>query len=273
MKIVALIKTWSGEEWLKASVLSILKHVDKVVLLTSDVSWIGHRGNPSIPMIEEIMKLHNQNNKIIHINYDEPNQLKHCQYGYEWIKKNFPDTDYIFLGDSDEIWDDQNMITFKNYVLHNPQYDAYRVNIYTYIKSPLFRIDPVEPLKPVSMISTRIPNMGTEARACTIKPFVCIPDVYYHHYVFVRMHFNHVLEKLVQSHTSEKQPYEDMSQWIPNVWNTIPNVPKSWTEKRGGFHPAIGFGRNWKSIKVINKNEVPRILHNSNMPIAKKFGL
>lgn len=273
MKICALYKCFSGEEWLKPSVLSILRHVDKIVLLTSDVSWIGGNGNPSLEAIDEIIKLHGGNGKIIHINHDEPNQLKHCMYGYNYIKQHFPDHEWVQLIDSDELWDDENYIKAKDFLRKNPDFPAYRTQMYTYIKSPLFRIDPPEPLKPVCFIKNGLHDMGNEPRGCTIKPFTTMTDVYYHHMVFVRMHFNKVLEKLIQSHVSEKQPYESMDKWIVEVWNKLPHVPPSWTNQRGGFHPAIGFGRNWKNIKIINKSELPRCLHNSQMPIARKFGL
>ena len=56
MRIIALYKVFSGEEWLKPSVLSILPFVEKVVLLTSNVSWIGGRGNPSLPVVRELVR-------------------------------------------------------------------------------------------------------------------------------------------------------------------------------------------------------------------------
>lgn len=273
MKITALIKVWSGEEWLKACIASIYNHVYKIVIITSDVSWIGGKDNPSIPIIKEMAYCHDPEGKIIHINYNTSNQMEHCQYAYEYIKKELPETDYIQLIDSDELWDDNNYKKAIQFIKDNPGFDAYRTQMYTYIKRPYYRIDPIEPLKPVCFISTNRPDMGMEPRGCAIKPFKEMPDVYCHHFVFVRYHFNRVLEKLVQSHVSEKQPYEDMSKWIPEVWNKLPDVTASWTQKRGGFHPAIGFGKNWKSIKTVLLEELPEVLHNQRFPEILKYGV
>ena len=272
MKIVAFYKVWSGEEFLIPSLLSIYKHVYKIVLLTSDISWIGGNGNPAIEQIEKFKQEFDTEKKIFHINHDEPNQLKHCMYGYNWIKERWGDKiDWVQLIDSDELWDDTNYTKAIQHLERNPNHNAYRTHMYTYVKSVNFRIEPPEPLKPVCFIKPNLKDMGMEPRGCAIKPFDMI-DCTCHHYVFVRGHFNKVLEKLVQSHVSEKQPYESMDKWIVNVWNTLPNVPESWTRNRGGFHPAIGFGRNWKSIKIIGENEMPEILNDARCKYVKRFG-
>lgn len=256
MKIIALYKCWSGEEWLEPSVKSILPFVEKIVLLTSDVSWIGGKGNPSLPVIEQILKQYPD--KVIHINYDEPNQLKHCMYGFRYIKNNFK-CDYIQLIDSDEVWDELEYQKAIEFLKMNPDHKSYRTQMYTYIKSPFYRIDPPEPLKPVCFINPNILNdMGCEPRGCGIKPFATMKNVWCHHFVFVRTHFNKVLEKLIQSHVSEKQPYERMDKWIPEVWNKLPDRNRGMFPN--GYHPAIGFGHNWKEIKVITKKELPEVL-------------
>ena len=254
MKIVALIKCWSGEEFLEPSVESIINHVEKVVLLYSEVSWIGGTGNPSAAVIANLKKKYP--NKIVVLRHDESNQLKHCDYGYKYIQSHF-DCDYVQLIDSDEPWDDTDYIKAKEFLARNPGYKAYRTQMYTYIKSPFYRVDPIEPLKPVCFIRPDLPNMGTEARACTIEPFAVMPDVYCHHFVFVRSHVNKVFEKLIQSHVSEKQPYEPLPTWITEVWNKLPDYNRQ--RFPNGFHPAIGFGHNWKNLKVVEKDDLPKI--------------
>jgi hypothetical protein len=273
MKIIAFYKCWSGEEFLIPSILSIYKHVYKIVLLTSNVSWIGGKDNPSIEQIEKFKQEFDHERKIFHLEYDEPNQLKHCDYAYQWIKERWGNKiDFVQLIDSDEIWDDNNYKKAIECLRNNPKYLAYRTDMYTYIKSPYYRIEPPEPLKPVCFIKPNLKDMGNEPRGCALKPFFHMNGVYIHHYVFVRNHFNKVLEKLIQSHVSEKQPYEDMSKWIPQVWNNLPNIPESWTRHRGGFHPAIGYGRNWKNLKKITDNEIPQIIHHPQCEYIKNFG-
>jgi hypothetical protein len=210
-----------------------------------------------------MIECHDPDKKLIHINYDEMNQIKHCMYGYKYIQNNF-DCDYVQLIDSDELWDDLNYIKAIEFLKQNIGYKAYKTYMYTYIKSPFFRIDPIEPLRPVCFIKSDLQDMGLEPRGCAIKPDIIMP-IFCHHFVFVRYHFNKVLEKLIQSHVSEKQPYEDMSKWIPEIWNELPDCKEN-------FHPAIGFGHHWKRIKRITYEELPEVLHNQKYPEILKFG-
>jgi hypothetical protein len=269
MKIIALIKTWSGEEWLKPCIESIYNYVHKVVILTSNISWIGGVDNPSLPVIKEMLEFYDPDNKLIHIEHDEPNQIKHCMYAYKYIQNNL-ECDFVQLIDSDELWDVNNYKRALSFLKNHPDHKAYRTNMYTYIKSPFFRIDPPEALKPVCFIKPDLNDMGLEPRGCAIKPFTIMSDVWCHHFVFVRYHFNKVLEKLIQSHVSEKQPYEDMSKWIPEVWNKIP-----WYNKDvfpNGMHPAIGYGHQWKNVRKLDYDELPEVLHNQRYPDILRFG-
>jgi len=254
MKIVALYKVWSGEEWLKPSVESIIDHVEKVVLLYSNVSWIGGTGNPSMGVIKDLTNKYP--GKVIALRKDESNQLKHCEYGFQYIKSNIP-CDYVQLIDSDEVWDNKEYEKAKEFLIKKPGYHTYRTQMYTYIKKATYRVDPLEGLKPVCFVDSKIPTLGNQPRACNL-PTTTMPDVYCHHFVFVRTTFNQVLEKLVQSHVSEKQLYQQMDKWIPEVWNKLPNYNRIMF--RDGLHPAIGFGASWRNLKVISAKELPTIL-------------
>lgn len=266
IKLVAFYKVFSGEEWLLPSVLSIYNHVEKIVILTSDYNWSGSKGNPSIPMIENIVFDNDPDGKIIHIHHNEVDQLKHCEFGYNYIRKNLI-YDFVMLIDSDEIWDDENLIRAKHHLSAEPLNSGiltYRTQTYTYVKSPFYRVHPIEQLHPVCFVRSTLSNLGTEARACSFKETQLIDDVYYHHFVHVRLSSNKVLEKIITSHISEKQPYREiMDEWVPNCWNKLPNVVD--------FHVAIGFESTWKSIVVISKSELPQILQNHNFEIMEKF--
>lgn len=267
VKIIGLMKVFSGEEWLRASVMSILPFVEKVMLLTSNVSWIGGKGNPSISIVKQLVAEYPD--KIEHLEHDESNQLIHCMFGFEHIKRNY-DCDFIQLIDSDELWDAENYQKALAYLAKYPDALAYRTQMFTYIKSPFYRIDPPEPLKPVCFINAKLKDMGNQPRGCSIKPFVIMPDIWCHHFVFVRSHFNKVLEKLIQSHVSESQSYERMDRWIPECWNKLPDWNKELFPN--GIHPAIGYGHHWKSIKKVGIEDLPEILDDPDYRYIFDFG-
>lgn len=291
MRIVALCKTFAGEEWIRPMTMSIYPYVDKIVFVNSEISWTGRKGNTCKPIIygmkDGILKKLNRlevrrkkhinileskidiENKIISLNYDTVNQSRQCQLGYKYIQKHIP-CDYVMLIDTDEVWDDYDMQEAIKFIKKNPEYPTYRTAIYTYIKSPYWRIAPIESLKPVSFVSAKLESLGDNARCCDL-PSVLIEreqniPVYYHHFVYVRKDFNTVLEKIVSSHVSERANYVDMSKWIPEVWNKLPEVGG-----RVGFHPAVGFQRNWLGIERIRREQLPRVLREQNFPIMEGF--
>ena len=195
--------------------------------------------------------------------------MVHCMYGFEHIKRNYH-CDYIQIIDSDELWDSENYLKAISFLEQNPGLSAYRAQMYTYLKSPFYRVDPPEPLKPVCFINAKLPDMGNQPRGCALNPFVIMPDVWCHHFVFVRSSFNKVLEKLIQSHVSESQPYESMDKWVPECWNKLPD--RNLDLFPGGIHPAIGYASHWKAIKEVTLSDLPEILSRHEFRHILKFG-
>jgi hypothetical protein len=217
--------------------------------------------------------------KIISLDFDTIDQFAQCWHGYKWVQDNTDATHVMWL-DTDEVWDSRDLTIAKNIITMNPGYDFYKTNLYTYIKSPLFRVDPYEPLEPVSFVKANLNFLGNHARCCDNefkeRTFLLrdsgnnMARIFYHHYVYVREDFNTVLEKIVTSHVSEHRFYQDMSKWIPEVWNKLPKLEGIWED---GFHPAIGFRVNWKNLEEIKIAQMPKILRENNFPILGQFGV
>jgi hypothetical protein len=259
MNIVALCKTFAGEEWVKAMALSIYPYISKIVFVNSDISWIGRKGNKCKPVIQKM--INNGMDKIDSIDFNSQSQCLQVAHGIRYIQEKFP-CDYIMMIDTDEVWDDENMERALGFIKMCPNKDAYKSAMYTYIKSPLWRVTPIEPLEPVCFIKADINNIDALSmgeRGSKIKNVITIRDrhkqkSHFHHFVYVRNNFNSILEKILTSHVSENTEYEDMSKWIPNVWNKLPEIPKE------GIHPAIGFHRNWKSLDEISLDKLPKVV-------------
>lgn len=248
MKIVSLTKTFGGHEWVKYMIESIYPFVDNLVFVNSDISWIGRKGNKCK---REIAKFDDKNNKIVSLDYDTKDQLEQCNIGFEYIKNNL-DCDYIMLVDTDEIWDSQNLMGAIKYIKRFPNYNTYKCRLKTYIKTPFWQVHPCERIEPVCFVKPSLTNFGEHSRCYDVPHFTAIHGIFFHHYVYVREKFNDVLEKIITSHVSENTEYMDMSYWIPNVWNKLPDVKN--------FHPAVGFHHHWKSIKQITHDESPEVL-------------
>lgn len=263
MKLIALLKCFSGEEFLEPCLKSIYKHVEKIIIVNSNISWTGNLGNRCKPVLDKLIeKGFDYQNKIIQLDCNTKNQKVQCEFGWNYIKHNLK-CDYVMLVDTDEIWDNANIIRAKEYLINKPGFNAYRSRIYTYLKSIYYRVHPVEMLEPVVFLNAHLEHMGEQARGCSITPIFYMKDVFYHHFVFVRKNFDLVLEKLINSHSSEGQAVEPLDWWIGEKWNKIP--------EGNNFQPAIGYQHIWGSIKVIDNNELDIIFHTNKYEIVERF--
>jgi hypothetical protein len=270
MKIIALCKTFRGEEWLEPMILSIYPYVEKIVFVNSHTSWNGRIGNSCIDEIERIKQSMDSKDKLVSVRYDTINQADQCMHGYRYIQENFP-CDYILHIDTDEIWDGVDLQRAIEFVKENPHHQAYRSSIYTYIKSPLYRVTPIEQLQPVVFTNASLYGLGDSDRSCDL-PYALMQDdegmIPYHHFIYVRDTFNSVLEKIVTSHVAENVEYQEMDKWIPEVWNCFPKLGKDWLK---GFHPNKDFQTNWMGVEHIDKKRLPKVLRENNFPILEKF--
>lgn len=263
MHITVLCKTFRGDEFLEPMALSVAPFVDKIVFVNSEISWTGRQGNTCKPVIEKL-KGEGLKDKIISLDFNTNSQKEQVDYGFNYIRKHIP-YDYLLLQDSDEVWDYKDLEKAINYIKDNPQYSIFRTRMYTYIKSPFWRVYPIEQLKPIVFVSNTINGLGEASRGHDYhkEAHALPPDIYLHHFVYVRKDFNTVLEKIISSHASENAEYRDMSRWIPEVWNNLPEVKD--------FHPAKGFAHCWHEIMVVPKAMLPCIFNEREFDIIKRF--
>ena len=115
LKVIALIKTFSGEEWLYPCLNSIYDYMTKIVMVHSLVSWTGIKADRVRPVAAQWKAEYDQEGKLVEITVEEKDQRQQCDIGYQYIKKNFL-CDYVMLVDLDEIWE-KEMHTTLAYLL------------------------------------------------------------------------------------------------------------------------------------------------------------
>jgi len=253
-------------------VRSIYNHVDHIVFVNSEKSWdhglkgnVDTYGNTCKPVIEKLKK-QDIWEKIISIDCNTGDQFHQCMEGYRYIQNNL-NADWVMLIDTDEVWDDYNLTHAISYLKRNENHDyVYRARLYTYIKSPFYRVEPEEVMAPTIFVSARRKDLGKNHRCCQ-EAFMqkmttdIIPrkPIWFHHFVYVRRDFNTVLEKIRNSNGYEGNKIVDLEDWTENVWNKIPEpLEGQW---RKGFHPAVHFKKHWAGIKEITLDDLPEVFH------------
>ena len=247
LKVIALIKTFSGEEWLYPCLNSIYDYMTKIVMVHSLVSWTGIKADRVRPAAAQWKAEYDREGKLVEITVEEKDQWQQCDIGYQYIKKNFL-CDYVMLVDLDEIWEKEMLDRAFARMRADWRFSAYRCKMWTYIKYPLIKIWPPDPVDTTVFVLAKMPDLGMGFRGRYIEPSFLMRDVYFHHFNFVRRKMSDILDKFNVSHGSEGLLHESWQNWL-KIWKQLPH--------RQDFQPARGFEKNWRYTEIIGRQDLP----------------
>jgi|PlaIllAssembly_1097288.scaffolds.fasta_scaffold03433_2 hypothetical protein len=256
VKFVALYKTFSGDEFIEASLSSIYQYMYKIVFVNSEVSWSGERGNTVRAAVQEWKDQHDHENKIIMLDGEWTSQDFQYNYGYDWIKKNLPETQYVMLIDTDELWEAQELHRAMWLAFLDKENEAWSIRLHTYIKSIFYKITPPEWCKPTVFIKTTQKEIkGPRGINCSPKRH--LDDVFMHHFTYVRATEELVMNKIVTSFIGDGPgtkcvPFND---WVENKWKKLPFATN--------FHTTQTAETSWQGIKRMFLTDLPIGVWNS----------
>ena len=254
MKIVSLYVAFQGHDFVKASIDSIYNHVDKIVFAQSNIGWKGtpdKAKNTVFPVVKKWKEINDYADKIINIHGDWGDQLSHYNAGVEYIRKNIK-CDYIHIIDTDEIYDDENLIKAKKYLIaDNGKHDSFSCRINTYVKSPFYQVNPIEPCSPVVFLKASVQGV-TGVRCNRVGNRQRWEDVKYHHMCYVRVNDEDIRRKFYSIQVADG--HASANDWLTRIWDNInyKNLPYL-----KNLHPTIGAEKCWSSLIKINKSDMP----------------
>jgi 2-polyprenyl-3-methyl-5-hydroxy-6-metoxy-1,4-benzoquinol methylase len=266
MKVVALCKTWRGHEFLPAMIESIYNQIYKIVFVHSEVSWDGEYGNTVIGPVETWKAKNDYADRIISINFDSQSQNEQYKVGFDYIKANL-DSDFTMLIDTDEVWDsfllEQAIYDLSN---SNPTVNAFCTDkLFTYIKSPFYRVEPLEPLDATVFIRNKTVSEISGVRGNGVYPRISIPNIRYHHFTDVRMDSEDVFKKIILSNKADGAEAIDIKEWKRDKWDKLPFSKN--------LHHSKGYESNWGGIQIVTKADLPHVFTLYNHPIIRMFEL
>lgn len=246
MGVTALYKTFDGEEWIAASLESIYDHVDHILLVHSDMDWCGRRAANKVISAIDRWRQHHDTSKLTELQVSTPEQMEQYQIGLNWLREHRPN-DAVLLIDSDEVWDETELLNLLGSLQAHPEGNVFRSTMRTYIRSPFFQLDPIEPIFPVSLIrdsQTFAGVRGMHTPGLSVK----VP-CHFHHFTAVREDEASIIEKVRRTGAGEKIRCAHPQQWYRLKFLRLPHVTN--------FHYAVGYEANWKSVRIIDLNELP----------------
>jgi hypothetical protein len=249
-KIVALYKTFSGEEFVEASLESIYHFMHKIVMVHSDVSWSGEYGNTVLPLVNKWKNEHDIDNKLVNINVSMRSQDEQYKCGYDYIKSHFPEAKMVMLIDTDEVWDEDVLHEFILRAFKDTQYNTFSCRLHTYIKSIHYKVEPMEWCKPTIFIRTTEPKINGP-RGINNSNKVLYNDIQAHHFTYVRKDEETVMKKIKTSFIGDGPGTQcvPMQDWLDNKWNKLPFAKD--------FHTTKTAETSWHSIKPVLTKDLP----------------
>lgn len=256
LNLVAIYKTYDGEDWLQASLTSIYEGVSKIYVFDSTVSWLGERDNSVGSVLREFIDVVDVNHKITIVPYDSTNEEKQYRYAINYVTQD-ADFDYLLVVDSDELWNPEELQMAAEFI-EDDGGQAYKVALRTYIKSPFYMIEPTEPCHPCAFVRRGVSMPGV--RGNKTRGMKLIPGVYLHHYTAVRATEEAIARKIRQSNRADGQRAVDVDEWMRTVWDRLP--------EGSNLHYTAGFEDAWKGVRVIGEDELPKILRLQDHPLV-----
>ena len=265
MKIVAITKTFRGEEFALASLESIYPYVSKVIYVHSNTSWNGRIGNT---VIHEVSKHPDPDHKIVHLKIDTEDQAVQYQAGYDCAMANYG-YDFLMMVDTDEVWAKADIEKAIEHLKSNRAGQAFICKMWSYIKSPFFRVDPEDAGQPVVFIRKGFKIDGI--RGFNLKKTL-MDNVWIHHFCSVRKSLEEVWAKHEDSCGVENEPKVDKEFWIEQKWNKLPYS--------ASLLPLANHAHSWQRVRVVDFGDLPEVLRSNDFVksfkkynFTQKFGI
>lgn len=246
-KVVAHYKIFNADEWLEASIFMIIRDVYKVVITISDRSW-GESMLDSNPSNETILTTLQQRypGKVVINRGSWKLQLDQVEAGLEFIKQHIPEATHLLYIDTDEIYEHGELKKLLSLARKLSTFNReIRIHFHSYFKSPYYRIDPEEPLRPMALFPIR--NFVHFIGIRTVNLGFVEAHIWLHHMSYVRKNDEDIRRKML---THKEDESTDIS-WYETVYC-------KWSPEHTNFHPKQP--ELFKGVKVLSEQEVPAII-------------
>lgn len=253
MNLIALYKTWDGGEFIDASLASIYEHVSAVVMVHSETSWLGERGNTVRPDAIAWCDANDKDSKVHHVDVDLTSQEQQYQVGLDYIANHHLAYDAIMVVDADEVWEDQYIENAVRQMCAMDEFVAYRSNMHTYLKTPFYRVDPPYGSPTIFLREPRL--LTRSPRACR-APAMQLADVWMHHYTYVRASRADVERKLHQSCKADRNE-EVVPNWMSDVYDNMPSGEN--------LHAFCKHQKVWNRIRKVFTCDVPPAMRSARL--------
>jgi len=245
---IGLCKAFSGGEWLPAAMEAVREVCDGVVFLRAAAGWrpeVGMQDDVG-PVIESLRT--DSSFPVVEVWGDWRDQGEQYRAGLATVRAHWPDA-AVFIFDTDEIWSPVDLQVVKDVALCGVGMGQVTAGLWSYVRSPLYRVNPPETMATVVALATADDRpVDRRFMACQSGARVNISPRF-HHMTYVRSDDKVLRQKF--SLTSSQEQMSSDGGWWERVW---PHLP--WG---ANLHMTKGAERAWKGIAPILPHELGQL--------------
>lgn len=251
-KIVAVYKTFSGPEFVAASLASVYPFVDGVVMAHSSVGWDGTAGNTVEAPARAWTDGHDLQNKVKHLACPAAEQVAQYRFALDAARRAF-DPDFFLVVDSDEVWPADDLRRALARLAGDRAHVRVTCRMRTYVKSCLFRVTPPEPCRPTVFLRN-VPGLEPAGpRASRVGPAACWEDVAFDHFSYTRDCDADVFAKVATSTVGDGCRTLDLAAWRRDKWDRLPGGAVD-------LHTTVGHAQAWRRVTEVAVADLPEIV-------------
>ncbi len=264
--IVALYKTYRGGEWFRASLESVREQCVGIVAVTSDQPWPeqGEWAPPAPPGAfppenckAPLTEFEDRHPEIPVVRVDlHGRNGSNTQYttGLKAIKRRFGGRVGVLIVDTDEVWEPHDLLALRTAMTEHPEASIFRSAIWTYLRSPLYRVAPQERARVVvGLRDVTVPPTTSRWSRLPRTGIYDVLDCVVHHHGYVRFDPEEITAKLDNCTTQDTVPV--LHGWKQKVWDRLPHGVN--------LHPQRGFEACWRGIRELRLDDCPQAVLDS----------
>ncbi|GEM_PF-1950902 len=252
--MIALYKAFSGGEWFEASLESVRAHTRGAVVVFSDRPWVA-----GLPLREDCraplarFRARRPGYPVAVLRGDYRDQADQYRDGLARIAREWGPDAPVLVVDTDEVWEPEALHVLRSTMAARPRVDYFTTRLRTYLKSPLYRVEPQEGARcVVGLQHPRVPCLGGRfvLDGARTSARLHLDALAFHHLSYVRGDERAVRAKFLNTGGQERVPSDYT--WFDRVWNALP--------AGRDLHMTVGFESAWRGVKVVCPHALPALV-------------
>jgi hypothetical protein len=234
--VAALYCLFGDYTWLGHSYMSVYPCVEKIYFFISSSPWYGDNSSASInPAL--LATLPDPAGKVEIVSGSWKNEVE--QRNHTLAYAQYHGFSHGLIIDADEVYESSQLMVALAYARNNPDVSVWHINWYTYWKSPLYRIDPIEPYQPPILVTLGTAGFAETRNALGDKHGLIPPEGCMCHHLSYALSDEALMKKHIMQPGHSQSAHPDWYEKKWKAWDRDHSITELHPVHPPWFHQAI----------------------------------